>query len=215
MGLSRGLSASGGEVIAVGHADPAGISLLDRAEGRLLAFVPLPHEPLQILVDLERRKIVASGFENRLSLLSPDAPERLFSRRLSFQPLHMEQAPTGTIALNGLPGEGMWLLDAAGRGSGRRIRGLLEPHNFRFDRYGRRLFVADRGRSGIAVVDVAAAERREELAAGVMRSLPAAAVPDQLALAGDGRGVLLVADGADRLVWIDLEARTFRLGPAL
>ncbi len=210
------VGAAGSGIIAVGHADPPGVTLLDPARGEPLAFVPLTHEPAQLLVDPQRPRVLASDYDNGISLISLAGRPEVRYLSLPFMPVHMQAPSRGDLlAVNGLLEEGMWLVDGDRPDTGRRIRGLSEPHNFRFDRAGRRLLVADRGGRGIAVVDVARAAAIGAIGTGAMDRMPADAVPDQLAPSPDGRTVLLVCDGCERVAAIPVAGGEPRLSPAL
>ncbi len=208
--------AGGAEVAAVGHLEPPGVTLLDAARGGVHAVLPLAHEPAQLLIDGRRRHLLASDYDNGISVLSLVGDPAPRHRPLPFMPVHMQAAPgRALVAVNGLVEEGMWFLDPDRPEEAVRVRGLAEPHNFRFDRAARRLFVADRGGRGLALVDVARAERIAEIGAGAAAFLPVGAVPDGLALSPDGRRALLLFDGAERAVWLSLETGEARPGPAL
>ncbi len=213
---ARGARATTTDIAALGHLDPPGVTLLDAARGTVLANLPLAHEPAQLLIDGGGRRLLASDYEDGLSLVPLDDEPRPRYLPLPFMPVHMQAAPGGELlAINGMIEEGMWLLDPERPDDARRIRGLVEPHNFRFDRGGRRLLVADRGGRGLAVVDVARAERVAELGTGATAAMPADAVPDGLAVTPDQRIVLLVFDGAERTVWLSRETGEVGVGPAL
>ncbi len=214
--VQRRAGAAGSGIIAIGHADPAGVSLLDPGRGEPLAFLPLSHEPAQLLVDPFGRRLLASDYDNGISRISLAGHPEARYLPLPFMPVHMQATPRWHIlAINGLTEEGMWLADPDRPQAGRRIRGLSEPHNFRFDRAARRLLVADRGGRGIAVVDVARAAAIGAIGTGVMGRMPAAAVPDQLAVSADERTVLLVCDGCEQVAAIPVDGGEPHLGPAL
>ncbi len=209
-------AAEGADILALGHLDPAGVTLVDRSRGELRDHLSLGHEPAQLLIDGRERRLLASDYDNGLTLLplaDGAAPRYL---PLPFMPVHMQAAPgRDLLAINGLTEEGLWLLDPALPGEARRIRGLVEPHNYRFDRTARRLYVADRGGRGLAVVDPARAERVAELGLEATARMPAEAVPDGVALATHGRSALLLHDGADRAATVSLADGRSLVGPAL
>ncbi len=204
------------EMAALGHLEPPGVTLLDAARGEVQATLPLAHEPAQILIDGRRSRLLASDYDNGISILSLIGDPGPHYRPLPFMPVHLQAAPgRAFVAVNGLVEEGMWFLDPDRPEEAVRIRGLEEPHNFRFDRAARRLFVADRGGRGLALVDVARAERIAEIGAEAAAFVPAGAVPDGLALTPDSRIALLLFDGAEHAIWLSLDTGEPFPGPPL
>ncbi|HFA59614.1 MAG TPA: hypothetical protein ENJ83_02885, partial [Rhodospirillales bacterium] len=62
-------AAEGADVLALGHLDPAGVTLVDRSRGEVRRHLPLGHEPAQLLIDGRGRRLLASDYDNGLTLL--------------------------------------------------------------------------------------------------------------------------------------------------